>query len=139
VHPENQSLSFLSFTPVDALWAVELPNQELLLLFSSLGVYVDMHGRKTREKEVMFPSVPLAVGYHSGYVMLYAENHVNVIEASTGEWIQILNLKRTKPLDSSAVLNLTYIRDDPHVVYLHNGLLRKPHNFISHNFDIRLE
>ncbi len=125
MHPENQSLNFLSFNPVDALWAVELPNQEFLLVFASLGVYVDIHGRKTREKDVMFPSAPVGVGYHSGYLVLYAENHVNIMEASTGEWIQTLNLKRTKPLDTSAVLNLTYVRDDPHVVYFQNLLLRQ--------------
>ena len=35
-------LGFLAYNPVDALGAIELPRGEFLLVFNSLGVYVDL-------------------------------------------------------------------------------------------------
>ncbi|PRD34346.1 UNVERIFIED_CONTAM: Cdc42bpa [Trichonephila clavipes] len=45
---------------MDPFLAVELQNNEYLLVFSQLGVYVDGFGRKSREKELMFPAPPEA-------------------------------------------------------------------------------
>ena len=42
VHPDNQMLGFLAYSPVDALGAIELPRGEFLLVFNTLGVYVDL-------------------------------------------------------------------------------------------------
>ena len=53
-----QVLGFLAFNPVDALGAVELPNGEFLLVFYTLGVYVDAQGRKSRDREIMYPAMP---------------------------------------------------------------------------------
>ena len=39
-------LGFLAYNPVDALGAIELPRGEFLLVFNSLGVYVDLQVRK---------------------------------------------------------------------------------------------
>ena len=58
VHPDNQMLGFLAYSPVDALGAMELPHGEFLLVFNTLGVYVDMQGRKSRDREIMYPAVP---------------------------------------------------------------------------------
>ena len=58
VHPDNQMLGFLAYNPVDALGAMELPHGEFLLVFNTLGVYVDMQGRKSRDREIMYPAVP---------------------------------------------------------------------------------
>ena len=35
-------LGFLAYSPVDALGAIELPRGEFLLVFNTLGVYVDL-------------------------------------------------------------------------------------------------
>ncbi|MGH0173611.1 UNVERIFIED_CONTAM: hypothetical protein FKN15_065988 [Acipenser sinensis] len=52
--PDDPSLQFLSQPPlVDALCAVEIARDELLLCFSCLGVYVDCQGRRTRGRELM--------------------------------------------------------------------------------------
>ena len=50
VHPDNQVLGFLAYNPVDAMGAVEMANGEFLLVFNTLGVYVDVQGRKSRDK-----------------------------------------------------------------------------------------
>lgn len=61
VNNEDQSLSFLMQAPVEAMCAVELSDREYLLVFASLGVYVDNRGRRTRTQEIMWPSIPNAV------------------------------------------------------------------------------
>lgn len=61
VNNEDQSLGFLMQAPVEAMCAVELSDREYLLVFASLGVYVDNRGWRTRNQEIMWPSIPNAV------------------------------------------------------------------------------
>lgn len=44
--------------PVEAMCAVELSDREFLLVFASLGVYVDHRGHRSRTQEIMWPSIP---------------------------------------------------------------------------------
>ena len=44
----------MAYNPVDALGAVELGKDEFLLVFNTLGVYVDVHGMKSRDKVSYF-------------------------------------------------------------------------------------
>ncbi|XP_056261300.1 serine/threonine-protein kinase MRCK beta isoform X4 [Seriola aureovittata] len=60
VSPADPSLAFLSQQPLDALHALEVGSSELLLCFSSLGIYVDGQGRRSRTQELMWPATPLA-------------------------------------------------------------------------------
>ena len=61
VHPDNQLLGFLAYSAVDAMRAIELSRGEFLLVFQTLGVYVDAQGRKSRDREIMYPAIPQAV------------------------------------------------------------------------------
>lgn len=61
VHPENTLLGFLTYSAVDALRCIELTRGEFLLVFHTLAVYVDSQGRKSRDREIMYPAVPTAV------------------------------------------------------------------------------
>lgn len=71
VSPTDPSLAFLAQQPLDALHAMEVSNNELLLCFSQLGVYVDGQGRRSRIQELMWPATPLACStYHSGLLLL---------------------------------------------------------------------
>lgn len=53
------------YSGVDAWRVIELqPNQsgggygEFLLVFQTLAIYVDIQGRKSRDREIMYPAVP---------------------------------------------------------------------------------
>ncbi|XP_029822570.1 serine/threonine-protein kinase MRCK alpha isoform X2 [Ixodes scapularis] len=118
VQPDN-NLSFLYHNPMDAFMAVELPNNEYLLVFSQLGVFVNNLGKKTREKEVMFSALPLAVSYHDSYLCVYMESHVDVYEVTSGDWVQTMNLKKTKPLCRQGQLCFSLTTEAPQVLYLH--------------------
>jgi len=61
VHPDNQLLGFLAYSAVDAMRAIELSRGEFLLVFQTLGIYVNAQGRKSRDREIMYPAIPQAV------------------------------------------------------------------------------
>lgn len=56
LHADNHMMGFLSYSSMDAIKAIELPRGEFLLIFQSLGIYVDSQGRKSRDREIMYPS-----------------------------------------------------------------------------------
>ena len=63
VHPENQLCTFLNYSGVDAWRVIEIQSSpgapgELLLVFQTLAIYVDLQGRKSRDREIMYPAVP---------------------------------------------------------------------------------
>lgn len=120
VHPDSQSLGFLSMTQCEALSCIEVTRGEYLLVFNLLAVYVDASGRKSREKELMYPAIPTAVGVCDGLLLVYSDIHIDVFEVLSGDWVQTINLKRTKPLMRTGILNMVMISDLPHVAYLRN-------------------
>ncbi|XP_066587134.1 serine/threonine-protein kinase Genghis Khan isoform X2 [Prorops nasuta] len=131
VHPENTLLGFLTYSAVDALRCIELPRNEFLLVFHSLAVYVDSQGRKSRDREIMYPAVPTAVSCCEGYLLVYSETHIDVFDCVSGDWLQTLNVKRARPLNISGSLTSCIINDMPHVIYLSNLHQRELLNLTS--------
>ncbi|XP_059087809.1 serine/threonine-protein kinase MRCK beta-like isoform X3 [Tigriopus californicus] len=120
VHPDNQMLGFLAYNPVDALGAIELAHGEFLLVFNTLGVYVDMQGRKSRDREIMYPAVPLDIAVCDGRLLVYSDTHIDVFDTVTGDWVQTINIRKTRPLIKSGHLNLSMLQEMPHVTFLSN-------------------
>nr|CAD7589040.1 unnamed protein product [Timema genevievae] len=120
VHPDNQLLGFLAYSAVDALRAIELSRGEYLLVFHTLGVYVDSQGRKSRDREIMYPAIPQAVGFCDGHLLVYSDTHVDVFNSVSGDWVQTINVKKSKPLNSAGTLSICVINDMPHIIYLAN-------------------
>lgn len=59
MHPENQLCAFLNYSGVDAWRVIEIPGHgEFLLVFQTLAIYVDLQGRKSRDREIMYPALP---------------------------------------------------------------------------------
>lgn len=61
LHHENPLHTTLSCSAVEALRVIELPRHEYLLVFGTLAAYVDRHGRRSREREIMYPALPTAI------------------------------------------------------------------------------
>ncbi|KAM9294173.1 serine/threonine-protein kinase MRCK beta [Gastrophryne carolinensis] len=106
VSPSDPSLAFLSQQAADALCAVDLGNDEYLLCFSLMGVYVDSQGRRSRSQELMWPATPVACSCSSSYVSIYSEYGIDVFDVHTMEWVQTIGLRRIKPLNVEGSLNL---------------------------------
>lgn len=126
VHPDSQTLGFLAYNPVDALCCVQLPRGEYLLVFSTLGLYVNLDGRKSREKEILFPAIPLAVAHCDGQLLVFTETQVDVFDCSSADWVQTMNVRRARPLCRSGVLALACLPDLPHLIYLSSQLRETP-------------
>ncbi|KTF97915.1 hypothetical protein cypCar_00004443 [Cyprinus carpio] len=94
LHPDDPTLAFIKAENLDALCAVEISNKELLLCFSKIAVYVDSHGRRSRQQELMWPATPTACCYNAPYLSVYSENAVDVFDVNTMEWIQTIPLKK---------------------------------------------
>ncbi|XP_065214675.1 serine/threonine-protein kinase Genghis Khan isoform X2 [Planococcus citri] len=133
VHPDNHVMGFLSYSAVDALLAVELNRGEFLLVFQTLAIYVDSQGRKCREREIMYPSIPLAVTYCDGHLIVYSESHIDVFNVETSDWVQTLNIKHALPLNTTGSLSLcTLVNDMPNIIYLCNIHQRELLNLSSY-------
>ncbi|XP_073784261.1 serine/threonine-protein kinase MRCK alpha isoform X4 [Danio rerio] len=106
LHPDDHTLGFIEQLGLDSLCAVEISSKELLLCFSSIGIYVDYQGRRSRQQELMWPATPTACRYNAPYLSVYSENAVDVFDVNTMEWIQTIPLKKVHPLNSDGSLNL---------------------------------
>ncbi|XP_056125522.1 serine/threonine-protein kinase MRCK alpha isoform X2 [Rhinichthys klamathensis goyatoka] len=106
LHPDDPTLAFIKAENLDALCAVEISNKEMLLCFSKIAVYVDTHGRRSRQQELMWPATPTACCYNAPYLSVYSENAVDVFDVNTMEWIQTIPLKKVRPLNMDGSLNL---------------------------------
>lgn len=120
LHPENPLQATLSCSGVEALRVIELPRNEYLLVFGTLAAYVDRHGRKSRDREIMYPALPTAICYRDGHLVVYSETHIDVFNCATGEWVQTLNIKKAKPLNDSGSLSMCVLHDICHLLYLSN-------------------
>ncbi|KAK2191931.1 hypothetical protein NP493_42g06006 [Ridgeia piscesae] len=120
VNSEDISLYFLMHQTMESLLVVETSAREFLLVFTTLGVYVDSTGRRSRAQEITWPAQVVSASYSAPYLTVYAENVAFVYNAMTGEWLQTLPLKRVKPLCRDGALGLTTVSDQPALIYLLN-------------------
>nr|XP_014344022.1 PREDICTED: serine/threonine-protein kinase MRCK beta isoform X1 [Latimeria chalumnae] len=120
VNPNDASLAFLSQCPVDALCAMELVNEEYLLCFSHMGVYVDLQGRRSRTQELMWPATPVACSCSLSFVTVYSDYGVDVFDANTMEWVQTIALRKIRPLNIDGTLNLLN-SEPPRLIYFKNS------------------
>ncbi|XP_048064291.1 serine/threonine-protein kinase MRCK beta isoform X2 [Megalobrama amblycephala] len=120
VSPADPSLAFLAQQPLDALHAMEVGANELLLCFSQLGVYVDATGRRSRTQELMWPATPLACSSNSNYLTVYSDYGVDVFDVHTTEWVQTISLRRIRPLNVEGSLNLLG-SEQPRLIYFSNN------------------
>ncbi|XP_026551429.1 serine/threonine-protein kinase MRCK alpha isoform X3 [Pseudonaja textilis] len=106
LHPDDHTLSFITQQPTDAICAVEISNKEYLLCFSSVGIYVDCQGRRSRQQELMWPAAPSSSCYNAPYLSVYSENAVDIFDVNSMEWIQTIPLKKVRPLNTDGSLNV---------------------------------
>ncbi|KAL9917053.1 serine/threonine-protein kinase Genghis Khan isoform X1 [Glossina fuscipes] len=125
IHPENQLCAFLNYSGVDAIRVIEIQCSaggygEYLLVFQTLAIYVDLQGRKSRDREIMYPAVPTHITYSEGHLLVFSETHLDIFNTQTAEWVQSIGLKRSQPLSQQGNIVLTYVNDAPYIVYLAN-------------------
>lgn len=121
---------------------------EFLLVFQTLAIYVDLQGRKSRDREIMYPAVPTHISefayspapspqpctdlkrfpysaYCDGHLLVFSETHLDIFNTQTADWVQSIGLKRSRPLSLHGNLSVTFINESPIVIYLANMHTRK--------------
>ena len=69
----------------------------------------------------MYPASPAnGVAVCDGRLLVYADTHVDVFDTGSGDWVQTINIRKTRPLVRSGQLNLSLLQEMPHVTYLSN-------------------
>lgn len=133
LHSENPLFATLGHSAIEAVRVVELPRNEYLLVFGTLAAYVDHAGRKTRDREIMYPALPTSFTYRDGHLLVYSDSHIYIFNCATGEWVQTLNVKKAKPLNDTGSMSVCVLHDFHHLLYLSNIHQRKSTLFISFN------
>ncbi|XP_045153113.1 serine/threonine-protein kinase MRCK gamma [Echinops telfairi] len=108
----------------EALGAVELSLSELLLLFTTAGVYVDGAGRKSRAHELLWPAAPTGWGYAAPYLTVFSENSLDVFDVRRAEWVQTVPFKKVRLLNPEGSLFL-FGTEKVRLTYLRNRLAEK--------------
>lgn len=140
VHPTDNNMShFLAYSNVDTWLVVEVAQSshnsidsnndgesvEYLLVFQTLAIYVDQHGRKTRSIEIMYPALPTYITHDNEFLLVYSETHLDVFNIETAEWVQSIGVKKAKPLCNDGNLSLIMMNESPYVVYFANMMQSK--------------
>ena len=60
------------------------------------------------------------VAYCDGHLLVYSETHLDIFNTQSGDWIQSVGLKKSRPLSNNGDLSLIFMNDSPIVVYLAN-------------------
>ncbi|XP_073965611.1 LOW QUALITY PROTEIN: serine/threonine-protein kinase gek [Choristoneura fumiferana] len=105
VHPENQVNLFLSHSGARPLCAAAVPNSaDTLLVFNSLALYVDRHGHRARDTELMYTQQPSYHAINDTHLLIFTTTHIDIYDIESGEWVQTINIPNARPLDASGWL-----------------------------------
>lgn len=98
-----------------------IPGQrEYLLVFQTLAIYMDHEGKKSRDREIMYPANPTHITYYDGHLLVYSETHLDVFNVQTADWVQSIGLKKSRPLSVNGDLTMMNLNESPYIVYLAN-------------------
>ncbi|CAH1642153.1 unnamed protein product [Spodoptera littoralis] len=101
VHPENQVNVFLSHSGARPLGAAPLACGDTLLVFNSLALYVDRHGHRARDTELMYTAHPTHHAINDTHLLIFTATHIDVYDIETGDWVQTMNIPSARPLDET--------------------------------------
>lgn len=65
------------------------------------------------------------LGVLEGHLLVYSETHVDVFDVASGDWVQTINIKKARPLNTSGSLSVCVINDLTHIIYLSHVRQRK--------------
>jgi len=103
---------------MEALCAVDITDNEYLLCFKTLAIYVHLNGTRSRTSEIAWPSPVNHIACNKPYLLVYTDRGVDAFDSRNGSWIQTLQIPKTMPLYSSGVLNLLATPEYQSIIYI---------------------
>ncbi|RVE42847.1 hypothetical protein evm_012522 [Chilo suppressalis] len=105
VHPENQVNLFLSHSGARPLACAPVPQTtDTLLVFNSLALYVDRHGHRARDTELMYTAHPQHHAVNETHLLIFTATHIDIYDIESGEWVQTINIHRRSNVLLSSVV-----------------------------------
>lgn len=103
-------LVYIIQNPFEPLSCCQVSQDKWLLVFENHGVYVNSSGLKTQDADLQFVTkcqsiATLSLTTNSSTQLLllaFSINHIDVYDTQSGEWLQTINMKNTKPLQNHA-------------------------------------
>jgi len=122
---EDPTLQFFRDRPIETLRVVPVhpSNNELLLVFRELGVYVSSTtGMRTRHRELMWTALPISTGFSDPNLLIFTDKSIDIYDVPSGTWVQSFPLSRTRSLTSDGSICLSYdvdlVNHHPKLLYL---------------------
>ena len=128
INNECPDLTYIIQNPFEPLGCFQVAPDKWLLVFENHGTYVNSFGYRSQQSmDLQFvtkcnaiASLILDDNLETRLLLFaFSVNHVDVYNAFDGEWLQTINLRNSKPLQSHAVnslLCLTNALDSPQIV-----------------------
>nr|XP_037876079.1 serine/threonine-protein kinase Genghis Khan isoform X2 [Bombyx mori] len=105
VHPDNQVNLFLSHSGARPLCCAAVGGSgDTLLVFNTLALYVDRHGHRARDAELMYTAHPTHHAINESHLLIFTQTHIDIYDIETSEWVQTINIPNARPLDTSGWL-----------------------------------
>lgn len=113
-------LVYIIQNPFEPLGCFQITNEKWLLVFENHGIYVNSFGFKTQGADLQFVTKCNAIASlaltNTGssdcpelLLLAFSTNHIDVYDAHKGDWLQTINLKNSKPLQSHSTNSLLCI------------------------------
>jgi serine/threonine-protein kinase MRCK len=114
INNESSDLIYITQNPFEPLGCFQVAQDKWLLVFENHGIYVNSSGLKTPDPDLKFITKCNAIASLSLVdkcapassmkllILAFSVNHIDVYNAFDGEWLQTINLKNSKPLQTSA-------------------------------------
>lgn len=133
INNDSSDLIYITQNPFEPLGCFQVAQDRWLLVFENHGIYVNSSGLKTQDTDLKFitkcntiASLTLREEYAPSpttklLILAFSVNHVDIYNAVDGEWLQTINLKNAKPLQTSAnatLLCTTEALDIPLIVQI---------------------
>ncbi|XP_066911652.1 serine/threonine-protein kinase MRCK alpha-like isoform X2 [Clytia hemisphaerica] len=115
---DDPSLKFMATTQSEAMFAVEVSDDEYLLCFRDLAFYVNSNGKRSRQQEVTWPSPLQHIAFSKPYILAYSERGIDVFDVYTGTWLQTIQIPKAQPMCESGALTLISSPDQQSIAYL---------------------
>lgn len=119
INTDCTELVYVIQNPFEPLGCFKISADKWLLVFENHGIYVNSFGFKIQDVDLQFvtkcnaiASLELVSKQQStprSLLLAFSINHIDIYDINDGEWLQTINLKNTKPLQSHAVNSLLCI------------------------------
>lgn len=110
INSSCSELIYITQNPFEPMGCFKLTNDNWLLVYENHGVYVNSSGYRSKDFDLHFVtkcnyiSTLAIIGDDGNKLLLlgYSDNHIDVYDVESAEWLQTINLRQTRPLQSQS-------------------------------------